>query len=86
MTALMAEVANLVERPTALLGAFDPAFLNLPREVLISVMKKHQRYFPVFDPTHPDRLLPHFITVANKPATGSRPFQGGELIVEGTSM
>ena len=45
---LLAEVANLVEAPTVLRGSFDPSNLELPREVLISVMKKHQRYFPVF--------------------------------------
>ncbi len=45
---LLEEVANLVETPTSLLGSFDPAALHLPRQVLISVMKKHQRYFPVF--------------------------------------
>ncbi len=44
---LLNEVANLVEKPTAVLGGFDPQFLQLPRDVLISVMKKHQRYFPV---------------------------------------
>ena len=48
--ALLSEVANLVEAPTSLLGSFDPGHLHLPREVLISVMKKHQRYFPVFRP------------------------------------
>ncbi len=46
--ALLAEVSNLVETPTSFLGSFDPEHLRLPREVLISVMKKHQRYFPVF--------------------------------------
>ena len=45
---LLAEVANLVETPTALLGSFDHEHLHLPREVIISVMKKHQRYFPLF--------------------------------------
>ncbi|HXF84837.1 MAG TPA: glycine--tRNA ligase subunit beta [Anaerolineales bacterium] len=44
---LLSEVANLVEKPTAVMGGFDPEFLQLPRDVLISVMKKHQRYFPV---------------------------------------
>jgi glycyl-tRNA synthetase len=44
---LLAEVTNLVEKPTAVLGSFNPDFLALPRDVLISVMKKHQRYFPV---------------------------------------
>lgn len=41
------EVTNLVERPTALLGSFSEESLALPREVLVAVMKKHQRYFPV---------------------------------------
>jgi glycyl-tRNA synthetase len=45
---LLSEVANLVEAPTSLVGSFDPAYLRLPREVLVSVMKKHQRYFAVF--------------------------------------
>ncbi len=45
---LLSEVANLVEAPTSLVGSFDPSYLRLPREVLISVMKKHQRYFAVF--------------------------------------
>jgi glycyl-tRNA synthetase len=46
-SALVAEVANLVEQPRALRGTFDPSFLALPQEVLVTVMKKHQRYFPV---------------------------------------
>ena len=61
---LIDEVINLVEAPTPILGGFDPAFLALPKEVLVMVMRKHQRYFPVEDPTTGD-LLPHFITVAN---------------------
>jgi glycyl-tRNA synthetase len=44
---LLAEVANLVEMPTAVMGGFPAEYLSLPRDVLISVMKKHQRYFPV---------------------------------------
>jgi glycyl-tRNA synthetase len=47
--ALLSEVANLVEAPTSLVGSFDSGYLRLPREVLISVMKKHQRYFAVFE-------------------------------------
>jgi glycyl-tRNA synthetase len=50
---LLSEVANLVEAPTSLLGSFNPGHLHLPREVLISVMKKHQRYFPVFQSVSP---------------------------------
>ncbi|HWQ84752.1 MAG TPA: glycine--tRNA ligase subunit beta, partial [Anaerolineales bacterium] len=59
---LLAEVTNLIEAPTALRGSFDPAYLELPREVLVSVMKKHQRYFPV---EKDGQLLPYFIAVRN---------------------
>jgi glycyl-tRNA synthetase len=52
--ALYSEVANLVEAPACLLGSFDAGFLGLPRQVLISVMKKHQRYFPVFKSVPPE--------------------------------
>ncbi len=62
--ALLNEVTNLVEAPTALRGSFEEEYLELPREVLIAVMKKHQRYFPV---EKDGQLLPYFITVANKP-------------------
>ncbi len=73
--ALLTEVTHLVESPTALRGEFDPAHLALPREVLTSVMKKHQRYFPVQALPSPRGrgdggevgLLPYYITVANKP-------------------
>jgi glycyl-tRNA synthetase len=64
---LLDEVANLVEKPTAVLGGFDPEFLSLPRDVLISVMKKHQRYFPVerVGATHASPLIPNFIAIRN---------------------
>ncbi len=64
---LLAEVTNLVETPTAVLGGFDPQFLSLPRDVLISVMKKHQRYFPL---QKDGMLLAHFIAVRNGDALG----------------
>ncbi len=63
--ALLAEVANLVEAPTALRGTFSASHLDLPREVLVSVMKKYQRYFPVLNAKDPDSLLPYFIAVRN---------------------
>jgi glycyl-tRNA synthetase len=72
--ALLEEVTNLVEAPVALIGSFDPSHLELPREVLISVMKKHQRYFPV---QKNRKLLPYFITVCN----GEK--EGMELVREG---
>jgi len=61
--ALLDEVTNLVERPTALRGSFEEKYLELPREVLIAVMRKHQRYFPVQDER--GNLLPYFIAVRN---------------------
>ncbi len=61
--ALLEEVVNLVEQPTAFLGHFEEEYLRLPADVLIAVMKKHQRYFPVFSPSA--SLLPYFIAVRN---------------------
>ena len=60
--ALLDEVTDLVEQPAAILGSFEERYLSLPADVLIKVMQKHQRYFPVYQST---RLLPYFITVAN---------------------
>ncbi|RJQ41977.1 MAG: glycine--tRNA ligase subunit beta [Anaerolineaceae bacterium] len=60
---LVDEVCNLVEAPTALLGNFSKEHLELPQEVLIDVMKKHQRYFPLL--TQEGTILPNFITVRN---------------------
>lgn len=60
---ILAEVAHLVEAPRALLGSFDPAFLKLPADVLVSVMEKHQRYFTVRKPD--GSLLPNFVVVRN---------------------
>ena len=60
---LLAEVTNLVERPTVLRGGFSPDHLALPREVLVTVMRKHQRYFAVED--EHGKLLPYFIAVRN---------------------
>jgi glycyl-tRNA synthetase len=59
---LLEEVTDLVEAPHVILGSFDSKSLDLPREVLISVMRKHQRYFPV---RTGENLLPHFLTVGN---------------------
>ncbi|MGD0006306.1 MAG: glycine--tRNA ligase subunit beta [Anaerolineaceae bacterium] len=60
---LLDEVNQLVEAPTGLRGGFEESHLRLPPEVLISVMKKHQRYFPVQTPE--GCLLPCFIAVRN---------------------
>jgi glycyl-tRNA synthetase beta chain len=61
--ALLDEVTALVEWPSALAGAFEARFLELPREVLISTLQQHQRYFPVEGAD--GKLLAHFITVSN---------------------
>jgi glycyl-tRNA synthetase beta chain len=61
--ALLDEVTALVEWPVPLAGRFDERFLALPREVLISTLEDHQRYFPVEGSD--GRLLPCFIAVAN---------------------
>ncbi len=61
--ALLEEVTNLIEVPTALLGSFEKRYLTLPQDVLIAVMKKHQRYFPVFDAR--GRIMAHFVAVRN---------------------
>jgi glycyl-tRNA synthetase beta chain len=60
---LLDENVWLVEWPTALLGSFDPAYLDLPRPVLVTAMKKHQRFFPVERPD--GKLLPKFISIRN---------------------
>ncbi len=59
---LLAEVSHLVEVPASLRGEFDESFLKLPKQVLVSVMKKHQRNFPV---ERKGKLLPYFIAVNN---------------------
>jgi glycyl-tRNA synthetase len=61
---LLEEVTYLVEKPTAFLGRFEEKYLSLPRELLVMVMRKHQRYFPVLR-TGSDILLPYFIAVRN---------------------
>ncbi len=60
---LLDEVNQLVEAPTALRGSFAESHLKLPAEVLISVMKKHQRYFPAY--AAGGTLLPYFVAVRN---------------------
>ncbi|MEM7537308.1 MAG: glycine--tRNA ligase subunit beta, partial [Chloroflexota bacterium] len=60
---LLDEVTDLVESPQALLGSFEERYLALPKPVLIGVMKKHQRYFPILN--EDGTMKPHFITIAN---------------------
>lgn len=60
---LLEEVTFILEYPTALCGSFDGEYLLLPKEVVITPMREHQRYFPVFDAG--GKLLNKFITVRN---------------------
>ncbi|RMG14603.1 MAG: glycine--tRNA ligase subunit beta [Deltaproteobacteria bacterium] len=62
---LLDEVRWLVEWPVPLLGRFDPSFLDLPPEVLVSEMRHHQKYFSVEDEA--GRLVPRFVAVSNTP-------------------
>jgi glycyl-tRNA synthetase beta chain len=60
---LLDTVVNLTEWPSAILGTFDREFLELPEEVLVTVMRDHQKYFAVEDES--GKLLPHFLAVLN---------------------
>ena len=60
---LLDTVVNLTEFSSAILGGFDRQFLALPEEVLVTVMRDHQKYFAVEDADH--KLLPHFLAVLN---------------------
>ncbi len=60
---LLDQVAFLVEYPSAVCGTFSADFLAVPKEVLITSMRSHQRYFSLVDGE--GRLLPHFITINN---------------------
>jgi len=61
---LLQQVANLVEHPAAIVGNFDPAYLELPAEVLVTCLEHHQKYFPV-QAEKGHKLLPHFVGIRN---------------------
>src|SRR5579859_841131 len=61
--ALLDSVVNLTEFPSVILGGFDPQFLALPEEVLVTVMRDHQKYFALENGDA--KLLPHFLAVLN---------------------
>jgi glycyl-tRNA synthetase beta chain len=60
---LLETVVNLTEFPSAILGNFEREFLVLPEEILVTVMRDHQKYFAVEDAN--GKLLPHFLAVLN---------------------
>lgn len=81
---LLTEVVHLVEWPTAVVGTFDPEFLNLPADVIKTVMVTHQRYFPVLtsEPQNSSPLKPYFITISNgDPAKSDVIATGNERVI-----
>ncbi|AFY72573.1 glycyl-tRNA synthetase beta chain [Synechococcus sp. PCC 7502] len=73
--ALLEEVTQLVEYPTAVVGDFDQDFLALPPVVIKTEMVSHQRYFPLYDQNN--QLLPKFITISNGDPDKSRLIAAG---------
>jgi glycyl-tRNA synthetase beta chain len=73
--ALLETVVNLTEFPSVILGNFDPQFLELPEEVLVTVMRDHQKYFAVEDAE--GKLAPHFLAVLNTDADRAGIIQHG---------
>ncbi|RCW52889.1 glycyl-tRNA synthetase beta chain [Halanaerobium sp. ST460_2HS_T2] len=79
---LLAEVIDLIEFPTAFKGTFAEEYLELPAEVLITAMEKHQRYFPVM--TEDNKLQAQFIGVRD----GGKEYldeviSGNEMVLKG---
>jgi glycyl-tRNA synthetase beta chain len=74
--ALLDEVVGLVEWPVVLMGTFDPAFLEVPPEVLTTTMRVNQKYFALRDGQ--GKLAPRFLVVANLEAS-----DGGRAIIAG---
>jgi len=78
---LLTEVTNLVEWPVALTGSFDQRFLELPKEVLITTLKNHQRYFPIID--NSGNLLPSFIIISNIESKNPKQVvEGNERVIQ----
>ncbi len=65
---LLDEIVNINEYPTPFIGNFDESYLKLPKEVIVTPMKDHQRYFPIEDDNK--ILLPYFISVRNGDSKG----------------
>jgi len=77
--ALLDEITNLVEEPNAILGGFASSYLELPQEILTTVMRKHQRYLPVRSAA--GELLPHFVAVANGSCDADAVREGNEAVL-----
>jgi glycyl-tRNA synthetase beta chain len=77
---LLDEVTDLVEWPIVLLGSFNSRFLKIPKEILITLMEKQQRYFPIINKEK--NLLPYFIIVSNiKSKNPKQVIAGNERVI-----
>ena len=74
MSRWLETVTQLTEWPSVVLGSFEPEYLDLPEEVLVTVMRDHQKYFAVSDAA--GKLAPHFLAVLNTKVEA-----GGEAII-----
>ncbi len=77
---LLKEVTNIVEDPQVLLIDFDKKYLKLPKEIIISTLQNHQRYFPIFDKK--DEITNFFLVVANKKDINNTIKDGNKRVVE----
>jgi len=77
---LLEEVVNIVEDPNLLHVNFNKDYLEIPKEIIISTLEKHQRYFPIFDSR--ERLTNYFFVVANKKDEKKLITQGNKKVVE----
>ena len=77
---LLEEVVNIVEDPNILLVNFNKEYLNIPKEIIISTLEKHQRYFPIFDSR--GRLTNDFFVIANKKDEKKLITEGNKRVVE----
>lgn len=78
---LLKEILYITEYPYPLAGGFDRSFLNIPKEVLINVMKSHQKYIPIEDTEK--NLMPYFIFFANTlPASDLNVIKGNEKVLK----
>ncbi len=77
---LLKEVTNIVEDPQVLLIDFDKKYLELPKEIIISTLQNHQRYFPIIDKK--DEITNFFLVVTNKKDTNNLIKNGNKRVVE----
>ncbi len=77
---LLDEVTSMIEWPKAIIGDFEPHFLDVPPEALISAMKKHQKYFHLVDKDN--KLIPNFITISNIESSDPKQIkEGNERVI-----